>query len=57
MTQMTSGAGLQRSKPRADNDVYTVLVIIGFVVVAATLGFVMYRCNELFGSPFPSFAP
>ena len=43
------------TRQRPGNDIYTVLAILAFVVVAGTLGFVSYRCNELLGTPFPSF--
>jgi hypothetical protein len=43
-------------RPRADNDIYTALVIVGFGFVVATIGFVIYRCTELFGTAFPGFS-
>jgi hypothetical protein len=47
--------GSHATRQRAGNDIYTVLAILAFVAVAGTLGFVIYRCNELLGTPFPSF--
>ncbi len=44
-----------KARQRAGNDIYTVLAILAFVAVAGTLGFVIYRCSELLGTPFPSF--
>lgn len=52
MAQQPQG-GYQSGRAAADNDVYTWLVIIGFSVVLATIVFVVYRSNELFGTPLP----
>jgi len=38
------------------NDIYTVLVSIALFISVGTVSFVIYRCNELFGTPFPGFA-
>lgn len=43
-------------QPAAPNDIYTVLVSIALAAMAGTLGFVIYRCNELLGTPFPFLA-
>ncbi|MFQ5502243.1 MAG: hypothetical protein ACE5EQ_08060 [Phycisphaerae bacterium] len=40
---------------RPTQDIYTALVCIAFAAVVGTLGFVIYRCTELLGVPFPSF--
>ncbi len=53
MAQMPDSSGSSPSSGKADNDIYTVLVCTAFVVVAGTLAFAIYRCTELFGSPFP----
>jgi hypothetical protein len=55
MAQMPGSIGPSPSPGKADNDVYTVLVCTAFVVVLGTLAFVIYRCTELFGTPFPGF--
>jgi len=47
------GSGMPGSRPRTDNDVYTMLVITAFAFVAFALGVVMYRSNELLGTPVP----
>jgi hypothetical protein len=52
MAGQPGGSG-PRTSPT--NDIYTVLVGIGAFAVIATLAFVIYRCNELLGKPFPSF--
>lgn len=46
------------SAPRvaASNDIYTALTIISTAVVLAAIGFVLYRTNELMGTPFPGFS-
>lgn len=49
----TQPGGYGRSKP--GNDIFTVLAAIALAVVAFALGYVIYRCNELLGEPFPSF--
>jgi len=51
----TRPGGSRVSRQRAGNDIYTVLAAVALFAVAATLGFVIYRCNELLGTPFPSF--
>jgi hypothetical protein len=38
------------------NDIYTALVGIALVITAGAVSFAIYRCNELFGTPFPGFA-
>ena len=43
-------------KVKPGNDVYTVLAGIALALVAGTIGFVLYRCSELLGTPFPGFA-
>ncbi len=37
------------------NDIYTVLASIALVATIGAVSFVIYRCNELFGTPFPGF--
>lgn len=56
MAQMPGSTGSSLTSGKADNDIYTVLVCTAFVVVAGTLAFAIYRCIELFGSPFPGIA-
>jgi len=54
MAQMPEPAG-----PRipASHDIYTALVAIALAIVAGTLGFVIYRTNELMGTPTPPASP
>jgi hypothetical protein len=54
MAQMP-GTMPQRSRPAADNDIYTVLVSIALFTVLGTIAFVIYRCIDLFSQPFPGF--
>lgn len=56
MVQMPSSTIPQRARATAENDIYTVLVCIALVAVLGTIAFVIYRCLELFGQPFPGFA-
>lgn len=37
------------------NDIYTVLSGIALVAALGAVSFVIYRSNELFGTPFPGF--
>ncbi|MCG8404380.1 MAG: hypothetical protein MI923_04185 [Phycisphaerales bacterium] len=46
----------QAPRVKPGNDIYTVLAAIALALVAGTIGFVLYRCNELLGTPFPGFA-
>lgn len=41
------------SRPRAENDVYTVLIVTAFLAVLAALIYVGYRAVSLFGSVLP----
>lgn len=43
------------SRPAPGNDIYTILLGIALAFVLGTVGFVIYRCNDLLGFPFPSF--
>ncbi len=44
------------SRPAPGNDIFTVLIISAFAIVAATLGFAIYKSTALLGIPFPMFA-
>lgn len=44
------------SRPAPGNDIFTILIISAFVIVAATLGYAIFKCTELLGIPFPIFA-
>lgn len=50
MTQFGSATTMgKRGSPRSN--IYTVLIIIAFVVQLLGVGFIWYRSNELFGDP------
>ncbi len=51
MTTMSTGP--IRTAPRADNDIYTALVVIAFCFVLAATIYVAYRAQTMFGSIFP----
>ena len=52
MTMMnTPGAGSQRGS--SENDIYTVLVVVGFLFVLAATIYVGYRAQTLFGTLVP----
>ena len=55
MAQMPGSTGPRRPLARPDNDIYTVLVSIALAIVLGTIAFVIYRCVELFDTPFPGF--
>ncbi len=50
--QPTSG---MRPTPRgkADNDIFTALLIIAFAVVVGTIAFTLFRSSELLGTAIP----
>ncbi len=56
MAQMPGTPGPQRLHGKAENDIYTVLLSIGMAAVMGTVGFVIYRCVQLFDTPFPGFS-
>ena len=53
MTQMNTGPS--RARPPAENDIYTVLLVIAFLCMLIATVFVGYQAQSLFGSllPFP----
>jgi len=53
MAKTRATSGQNRSLVRPSNDIYTVLVSIGLAIVLAAIGFVIFRCTELFDTPFP----
>lgn len=55
MAKKSTAPRPRRPQAQADNDLYTVLLSIGLVTVLGTIGFVIYRCVELFDAPFPGF--
>jgi hypothetical protein len=54
MPQMP-GPGMQRTRAPVGNDIYTVLVAMALAIVLGTTAFVIYRCVDLLGKPFPGF--
>jgi len=50
------GSGFKAPRAKAENDIYSALVIIAFVFVLGAAVFTMVRSSELFGTPFPGFA-
>lgn len=49
-------SGFKAPRARADNDLYTAMVIIAFGFVLAAIIFVIVRSIDLFGTPFPGFS-
>ncbi len=52
---MAQTPGQRSPRTRPGNDIYTVLAAMALLAVASTIGFVIYRANELLGTPFPGF--
>jgi hypothetical protein len=48
---MSTGPG--RSGPAAENDIYTVLVLVAFLFVLVATIYVAYRAQTMFGSVLP----
>jgi hypothetical protein len=55
MAQMPGSSGMQRSRQAVGNDIFTVFTGIALAIVLGTIAFVIYRCVDLFGRPFPVF--
>jgi hypothetical protein len=55
MAQTPGTTGPRRSQAQGGNDIYTVLASIALATVLGTIGFVIYRCVQLFDTPFPGF--
>jgi hypothetical protein len=55
MAQMPGTPGLQRTRPSAANDIYTLLAGMALAIVLGTVAFVIYRCVDLLDKPFPGF--
>ncbi len=53
MAQMPGTPGVQRTRAPIGNDIYTLLAGIALAIVLGTVAFVIYRCVDLFGKPFP----
>ena len=53
MAEMITG----RRLARAPSNVYTVLVVIAFLMLASAVGYVWYRSHQLFGSQNPFEVP
>ncbi|MBU0637492.1 MAG: hypothetical protein KKB50_01400 [Planctomycetes bacterium] len=45
--------GPSSSRPRADNDIYTALMVVAFLFVLVATVYVGYRATTLFGSLLP----
>ena len=55
MAQMPGTPGLQRTRPSAGNDIYTLLAGMALAIVLGTVAFVIYRCVDLLDKAFPGF--
>ena len=53
MAQKPGTTAPRRPKTQPGNDIYTVLASIGLAIVLGTIGFVIYRCVQLFDTPLP----
>lgn len=48
-------SGFKAPRARAENDLYTAFAGIAAGILLATVIFVIIRCSDLFGTPFPGF--
>ena len=55
MAQLPGPPGLQRTRPSAGNDIYTLLAGMALAIILGTVAFVIYRCVDLLDKPFPGF--
>lgn len=55
MAQTPASPTSVSARRQAGNDIFTAMVSISLVLVVGTLAFVIYRCNELLGTPLPGF--
>lgn len=49
----TLGAGPRGSRPRAENDIYSALMLVAFLFMLAATVYLGYRATALFGSLLP----
>lgn len=56
MAKTTSPPAPRRPSASVGNDIYTVLVCIALAFILGAIAFVIYRCTEILGTPFPGFA-
>jgi hypothetical protein len=49
----TLGGGPRGTRPRADNDVYSALMLVAFLCMLAATVYVGYRASLLFGTLLP----
>lgn len=56
MAMPTPGGGMPGARARAENDVYTTLLIVAAAFAAFAIGVVMYRSVDLLGTPIPGLA-
>jgi uncharacterized membrane protein len=53
MSTLPSTLGSGSSRPSAENDIYTALVIVAFLFVLVAVIYVGYRAQTLFGTLLP----
>ncbi len=53
MAKSAQPSTVRSSGPRAENDIYTVMMVIAFLYALATTIYVAYKANSLFGSLLP----
>lgn len=53
MSTLPSTLGTGSSRPSAENDIYTALVIVAFLFVLVAATYVGYRAQTLFGTLLP----
>lgn len=53
MSTLNTGSGRSTARPRAESDVYTVLMIVAFLFVLVATIYVGYRAYTFFGTLLP----
>ncbi len=53
MAKSAQPSTVRSSGPRAENDIYTAMMVIAFLYALATTIYVAYKANSLFGSLLP----
>lgn len=53
MVGPSTGSGRSVTRPKAENDIYTALMLVAFLFVLAATFYVGYRALSLFGTLLP----
>ncbi|MFQ5424474.1 MAG: hypothetical protein ACE5F9_10900 [Phycisphaerae bacterium] len=53
MAQQPTGGMRPTPRGKADNDIFTALLVIAFAIVVGTIAFTLFRSSELLGTAIP----